>query len=72
MLFSRYKVADAKKRRNLRNVARGAEFTESFSAEIDKVEKFSRFGELRVKYLGREKETLTAGWGLLVRIREFP
>jgi hypothetical protein len=44
----------------MRNVASIAELKESFFAEIDKVENPEDLEKLRVKYLGREKEILTA------------
>jgi hypothetical protein len=60
MLFSRYKVAYERKRKIMRNVASVAELTKPFFAEIRQSRKLKRLEELPVKYLGREKEILTA------------
>jgi aminoacyl tRNA synthetase class II-like protein len=60
MLFSRYKVAYEKKRKIMRNMASVAGLKKSFFAEIDKVENREDLEKLRVKYLDREKEILTA------------
>jgi hypothetical protein len=58
MLFSRYKVAYEKRRKIMRNVASVAELTNSFFAEIDKVENREGLEKLRVKYLRRQKGIL--------------
>src|SRR5260221_2429567 len=60
MLFSRYKVADERKRKIMRNVASIAELKRSFFAGIDQAENREDLENLRVKYLGRERGILTA------------
>ncbi|SRR5258708_6878119 len=60
MLFSRYKVAYERKRQIMRNVASVAELKKSFFAAIDQAENREDLQKLRVKYLGREREILTA------------
>ena len=59
MLFSRYEVADERKRQIMRNVASVAELKRSFFPGIDKVENREDLENLRVKYLGREQGILT-------------
>ncbi len=61
MLFSRYKVADDRKRKIMRNVASVAELKRSFFAGIDQVENREELENLRVKYSGRTQPRKISG-----------